>query len=292
MSRTSQRVAIVTGASKGIGAAIATRLAADGLAVIINYSRDAEPAEHLQRRLVASSGQALAVRGDVSSAADVRAVFDAAESAFGGVDIVVNNAGIMMLAPVADTSDDLFTRTVDVNLRGTFNVMREAAKRLRDGGRVINFSSSVVGLLQPGYGIYAATKAAVETLTMIVAREMRGRGITVNAVAPGPTATDLFLTGKSDELVDRLAKTPPLERLGQPEDIARVVSFLADPMAPGSMARPCGPMAASFSGPSAAMVSAFAARGAPDARSSSGHDPRWRRRCWRTCVRREIRGAY
>jgi 3-oxoacyl-[acyl-carrier protein] reductase len=156
-------------------------------------------------------------------------MFDAAEAAFGGVDVLVNNAGIMALAPLADTDDAAFERQVNVNLRGTFNTLREAAKRLRDGGRIINFSSSVVGLRQPTYGVYAGTKAAVEAMTSILAKELRGRSITVNAIAPGPTATALFLNGKSQEVVDHLARLAPLERLGQPADIAAAVAFLAGP---------------------------------------------------------------
>jgi 3-oxoacyl-[acyl-carrier protein] reductase len=143
------------------------------------------------------------------------------------VDVLVNNAGVMSLAPLADTDDAQFDRQVAINLKGTFNTLRLAAKRLRPGGRIINFSSSVIGLALPGYSLYAATKAAVETMTNIFAKELRGRNITVNAIAPGPTATDLFLKGKTDEQVAQLAKMAPLERLGEPDDIARAVSFLA-----------------------------------------------------------------
>jgi 3-oxoacyl-[acyl-carrier protein] reductase len=156
-------------------------------------------------------------------------MFDAAEAAFGGVDVLVNNAGIMKLAKLADSDDALFDQQVAVNLKGTFNTLREAAKRLRDGGRIVNFSTSVVGTKLETYGIYAATKAAIEMLTAILSKELRGRRITVNAVAPGPTATDLFLVGKSPELIDRFAKMNPLERLGTPADIASAVAFLAGP---------------------------------------------------------------
>jgi 3-oxoacyl-[acyl-carrier protein] reductase len=156
-------------------------------------------------------------------------MFDAAEAAFGGVDVLVNNAGIMKLAKISDSDDALFDQQIAVNLKGTFNALREAAKRLRDGGRIVNFSTSVVGVKLETYGVYAATKSAIETLTAILSKELRGRSITVNAVAPGPTATDLFLNGKSQELIDRLAKMNPLERLGTPEDIASAVAFLAGP---------------------------------------------------------------
>ncbi len=224
-----QKVALVTGASRGIGMAIAERLARDGYTLIVNYAENAAPAEALVRKIQQAGGQALAAQADISDAASVRRMFDAAESAFGGIDVLVNNAGIMSLSTLADSDDAAFDRQIAVNLKGTFNTLREAAKRLRNGGRIVNFSSSVVGLLQPTYGVYAATKAAVEAMTSILAKELRGRNITVNAVAPGPTATDLFLKGKPQEVVDRLAKLAPLERLGQPGDIADVVAFLAGP---------------------------------------------------------------
>src|SRR6266849_2240725 len=223
------KVAIVTGASRGIGAAVAEQLATDGFTVVITYSGDAKPAESLARKIEGSGGRALTAKADVSDAKAVRGMFDAAEAAFGGVDVLVNNAGIMKLAKIADSDDALFDQQIAVNLKGSFNAMREAARRLRDGGRIVNFSTSVVGTKVETYGIYAATKSAIETMTAILSKEMRGRGITVNAVAPGPTATDLFLDGKSPELIDRLAKMNPMERLGTPEDIASAVAFLVGP---------------------------------------------------------------
>ena len=229
MSDNSNKVAIVTGASRGIGAAIAERLAKDGFTVVINYSGDAAPAEALAREIEDKGGRALTAKADVSDAEAVRQMFDAAEAAFGGVDVLVNNAGIMALSSLAESTDALFDRQIAINLKGTFNTLREAAKRLRDGGRIVNFSTSVVGLKLENYGVYAATKAAVETLTAILSKELRGRSITVNAVAPGPTATDLFLNGKSDELIARMAKMNPLERLGTPEDVASAVAFLVGP---------------------------------------------------------------
>jgi len=224
-----RRTAIVTGASRGIGAAIAQRLAHDGMAVIVNYAGAVKAAESVVSSITSSGGNAQAVKADVSDPAAARSLFDAAEKEFGGADVVVNNAGIMTLATIAASDDAMFDRLIAVNLKGSFNMMREAATRLRRGGRIINFSSSVVGLLQPTYGIYAGTKAAVEAMTSVLAKELRGREITVNTIAPGPTATDLFLNGKSPELVERLAKLSPLERLGQPEDIAAAVAFLAGP---------------------------------------------------------------
>jgi 3-oxoacyl-[acyl-carrier protein] reductase len=223
------KVALVTGASRGIGAAIAERLARDGFIVVINYSGDAVPAEALAQKIEAVGGRAITAKADVADAAAVARLFEAAEAAFGGVDVLVNNAGIMRLSSLAETDDAAFDRQIAVNLKGTFNTLREAAKRLRSGGRIINFSSSVVGLLQPTYGVYAATKAGVEAMTSVLAKELRGRNITVNAVAPGPTATDLFLDGKPQAVVDHLAKLAPVERLGQPGDIADAVAFLAGP---------------------------------------------------------------
>jgi 3-oxoacyl-[acyl-carrier protein] reductase len=223
------KVALVTGASRGIGAAIADRLVHDGFAVIVNYSGSAAEADALVRAIGETGGRALSVKADVSDPVAVRRMFDSAETSFGGIDVLVNNAGIMPLADIADTEDATFDRLIAVNLKGTFNTLREAAKRLRKGGRIINFSSSVVGLYQPTYGAYAATKAAVEAMTHVLSKELRGRNITVNVVAPGPTATDLFLKGKSQEAIERFAKLAPLERLGEPRDIARTVAFLAGP---------------------------------------------------------------
>jgi len=223
------KVAIITGASRGIGAAVAERLAQDGFTVIVNYAGSAEPAEALVRKIEQNGGRALAAQADVADAAAFRRLFDSAEAAFGGVDVLVNNAGILENAPLAETGDESFDRQIAVNLTGTFNGLREAAKRLRTGGRIVNFSSSVIGLYQPNYAVYAATKGAVEAMTPVLAKELRGRSITVNAVAPGPTGTDLFLKGKPQAVVDTLAKLAPLERLGEPADIANAVSFLVGP---------------------------------------------------------------
>lgn len=226
---TTEKVALVTGSSRGIGAEIARRLARDGFRVVVNYAGSAGPARDVVDAIVADGGAAVAVQADVADPAATAALFDAAERAFGRIDVVVNSAGVMKLAAIADVDDAAFDQTVAINLKGTFNVSREAAKRVRDGGRIVNLSSSVIGMRLPTYGVYIATKAAVEGLTQVLAQEMRGRGISVNAVAPGPVATELFLQGKSPELVDRMAKMNPLERLGQPGDIAGVVAFLAGP---------------------------------------------------------------
>jgi 3-oxoacyl-[acyl-carrier protein] reductase len=226
-----RKVAIVTGASRGIGAAIAKRLAADGLAVVVNYASNDAEATAVVNAIQEAGGAAIAAQADVSDPAAVRGLFEAAEAAFGHVDVLVNNAGIMPsdLPPLAQTEEAVFDRIFAVNVKGTFNTLREAAVRLQPGGRIINFSSSVIGLALPGYAVYGASKAAVEVMSNIFAKELRGKGITVNAVAPGPTATDLFLNGKPPEVVERLSQAAPLERLGQPEDIANTVAFLVGP---------------------------------------------------------------
>jgi 3-oxoacyl-[acyl-carrier protein] reductase len=229
MNTTSPRIALVTGASRGIGAAIAQRLASDGHAVVVNYAGNAAAAEQVVRSIEAAGGKALAAQADVADRAAVARMFDSAEAAFGGIDVLVNNAGILKLGAIGASDDALFDSLIAINLKGTFNTLREASRRMRDGGRIVNFSTSVVGTKMENYGVYAATKAAVETLTAIQSKELRGRNITVNAVAPGPTATDLFLDGKSEELVQRMARMNPLERLGTPEDIAAVVAFLVGP---------------------------------------------------------------
>lgn len=223
------RVAIVTGGSGGIGSAVAQALAAQGTAVVVHYSGSAERAERVVASIREGGGAAVAASGDVADETAMTALFDAAEERFGGVDVVVNTAGIMLLAPLAEMDLDAFDRMHRVNVRGTFVVSQLAARRLRPGGALVNFSTSVTRLQQPTYAAYAATKGAVEAMTLILARELRGRDVTVNAVAPGPTATPLFLDGKSPELVDRIAAASPLERLGTPEDIASAVAFLAGP---------------------------------------------------------------
>ncbi|MFE4336243.1 SDR family oxidoreductase [Streptomyces sp. NPDC056831] len=225
----STRVAIVTGGSRGIGRETAGRLAAEGFAVVVNYAGNQAEADKAVGAITEVGGQAIAVRADVADEAEVAALYDAAEATYGGVDVVVHAAGVMTLAPLVDLDLDALDRMHRTNIRGTFVVDQQAARRLRAGGAVINFSSSVLALAIPGYSAYAATKGAVEAMTLILAREMRGRDITVNAVAPGPTATALFLDGKDEETIARMAAQPPLERLGTPEDIAGVVAFLAGP---------------------------------------------------------------
>ena len=226
---TSPRVALVTGGSGGIGHAVVERLARDGFAVAVHYAGNKDKADDLVEAITAGGGRAIAVGGDVADEQDMAAAFDAVEAAFGGIDVLVNTAGMMRLGPLVELDLDLLDRMHRTNIRGTFVVDQLAARRLRTGGAIINFSTSVTRAQFPNYGAYVASKAAVEAITLILARELRGRDITVNAVAPGPTATPLFLDGKDEATIDHLAKAVPLERLGRPEDIAESVAFLAGP---------------------------------------------------------------
>jgi 3-oxoacyl-[acyl-carrier protein] reductase len=223
------RVAIVTGGARGIGRETASRLAADGYAVVVGYAGNRDRAEAAVKEITAAGGRADAVQADVADEQQVAALFDTAEARYGGIDVVVHAAGRMYLAPVADLDLAELDAVHRTNIRGTFVVAQQSARRIRGGGAIVTFSTSVVGLAFPGYGAYSASKGAVEALTMVLARELRGRDVTVNTVAPGPTATDMFFEGKDEETVARLAAQPPLERLGTPGDIANVVAFLASP---------------------------------------------------------------
>jgi 3-oxoacyl-[acyl-carrier protein] reductase len=223
------RIAIVTGASGGIGQAVALRLAQDGMAVAVHYAGNRDRAQAVADQISAAGGRAMVVSADVADEAQVGAMFDQVEAEFGGVDVVVHTAGIMLLSPLAELNFDDFDRMHRTNVRGTFVVDQQAARRVRQGGAIINFSTSVTKIAMPTYSAYAATKGAVDAMTLILAREMRGRDVTVNAVAPGPTATPLFLDGKPQEVIDHLKSAPPLERLGEPTDIAETVAFLAGP---------------------------------------------------------------
>jgi len=223
------RVAIVTGGSGGIGRAICLRLAADGMAVAVHYVGSSDRADEVVAAVAAAGGTALAVQADVAEPDEIATLFDAVEERFGGIDVVVHTAGIMLLAPLVDLDLDVLDRMHRTNIRGTFVVDQQAARRVRPGGAIINFSSSVVKIALPNYTGYAATKGAVDAMTLILAKELRGRDVTVNAVAPGPTATPLFLEGKEQATIDGLAKMAPLERLGEPGDVAEVVAFLAGP---------------------------------------------------------------
>src|ERR1700719_2682725 len=222
-----KKIAIVTGASRGIGRAVAKRLARDGFVVVVNYLSNAAEAEEVVAELKGIGGDAVAIQADVSSPADVERLFNETSTKFGSVDVVVHNSGIMPLSPIGKNNFDLFDKVISTNLRGAFLVLAQAAQHMASGGRIIAFSSSVLAKSFPTYGPYIASKAGVEGLVHVLANELRGRNVTVNAVAPGPVATELFLKGKSEEQVAQIAKMAPLERLGQPDDIASVACFLA-----------------------------------------------------------------
>lgn len=229
MSDTTSRTALVTGASGGIGRAVAERLAADGMAVGVHDAGNRAKAEEAVTAIEGAGGRAVAVSGDVADESAMTTAFDDLESAFGGIDVVVNTAGIMPLSPLVELDLEDLDRMHRTSIRGTFVVSQQAARRVRSGGAIVNFSTTVTKLALPNYTAYAATKGAVDAMTPVLAKEMRGREVTVNAVAPGPTATPLFLDGKPQEAVDHLASMSPLERLGGPDDIAETVAFPAGP---------------------------------------------------------------
>jgi len=229
MANTQTRSAIVTGASRGIGSVVAKRLVRDGFAIVVNYAGNAANAEEVVAVIKAAGGQAVGVQADVANTADVEQLFKQTLDTYGTVDVVVNNAGIMPLSAIAKGDVATFDKVIATNLRGTFLVLAQAAQHISEGGRIIAFSSSVLAKAFPTYGAYIASKAGVEGLVHVLTNELRGRNITVNAVAPGPVGTDLFLKGKTQVQVEELSKLAPLERLGQPGDIANVVSFLAGP---------------------------------------------------------------
>lgn len=226
MSTTQKKVALVTGASRGIGREVALRLSKDGFTIAVNFASSAEKADEVVQLIVKAGGTALAVQADISSPLSVEAMFKQIQEQFGRIDVVVNSAGIMSLCPIAGADLAAFDRIINTNLRGAYNVLGQAANRVELGGRIITMSSSVILKSFPGYGAYIASKAGAEGLVRVLANELSGHNVTVNAVAPGPTATELFLTDKSEEQIDQLAKLSPLERLGKPEDIANLVSFL------------------------------------------------------------------
>jgi 3-oxoacyl-[acyl-carrier protein] reductase len=224
-----KKIAIVTGASRGIGRAVAKRLAEDGFGVVVNYLSNASEAEQVVIEIQSIGGNAIAVKADVANQADVERLFEETMKKFGSVDVVVHNSGIMPLSPIGKSDVEVFDKVISTNLRGAFLVLAQAAQHIATGGRIIAFSSSVLAKAFPSYGPYIASKAGVEGLVHVLANELRGRNITVNAIAPGPVATELFLKGKSEEQIKQIANMAPLERLGQPTDIASGVSFLAGP---------------------------------------------------------------
>ncbi|WFB37257.1 SDR family oxidoreductase [Kiritimatiellota bacterium B12222] len=221
------KVALVTGSSRGIGAEIAKSLAQAGAKVVVNYANSASEAEKVVAEIQAEGGDAIAIRANVCHSAEVRALFESTIAHFGKVDILVNNAGVMLNKKIQDTSDEEFDQLFDINVKGTFYSMREAATRLEDGGRVINFSSTTTRLMLPTYGSYCASKGAVEQLSRIFAKEVGARGITVNTLSPGPTNTELFTQGKTEAFIQQLADMSALGRIAEPSDIAQVVLFLA-----------------------------------------------------------------
>ena len=221
------KVVLVTGASRGIGATIANQIAEAGAKVIVNYSGNKEAADKVVEQIIAKGGNAIAVQADVSKTDEVKKLFDVAIAHFGKIDVLVNNAGIMITKLIKDTTDEDFTRQFDINVKGTFNTMREAATRLENNGSIINFSTSVNRIMLPSYATYVATKAAVEQLTRVFSKEVGSKGINVNSVSPGPTNTELFTNGKPQEVIDRLASLSAFNRLGEPDDIAKIVVFLA-----------------------------------------------------------------
>lgn len=227
MKSLQDRVAIITGASRGIGAEIAKTIAQAGASVVINYTSNRSAADHVVSEIKSLGGSAISVHADVSDSVEVKALFDAVITHFGKIDILINNAGTAIFKAIQDTSDEELDRIFAINVKGTFYCLREAATRLSNGGRIINISSSVTRLILPTYGAYAATKGAVEQLTRVFAKEMGSRGITVNSISPGPTSTELFLEGKSEETIQRLASMSAFGRIGETEDIAKVVLFLA-----------------------------------------------------------------
>ncbi|WP_454045445.1 SDR family oxidoreductase [Chryseobacterium sp. Marseille-Q8038] len=227
MSTLNNKVILVTGASRGIGAEIAQQLASAGAKIIVNYAGGKEAAEKVVASIQDNGGNAIAIQADVSNAEAVKQLFDQAISHYGKIDVLVNNAGIMITKLIKDTTDEDFSRQFDINVRGTFNTLREAATKLADNGSIINFSSTTTRVMMPAYGTYVATKGAVEQLTRVFAKEVGSRGINVNAILPGPTNTALFTEGKPQEVIDRLASLNAFNRLGEPADIAKIVVFLA-----------------------------------------------------------------
>ncbi|MEV4883051.1 SDR family oxidoreductase [Chitinophaga ginsengisegetis] len=227
MSTLKDKIILVSGSSRGIGATIARQLAVAGAKVIVNYAGGKDAAQQVVEDIKQQGGDAIALQADVSKSEEVKALFDAAIEHYGRIDVLVNNAGIMITKLIKDTTDEEFTRQFDINVKGTFNTMREAATRLADKGSIINFSTSVNRIMLPGYGTYVATKAAVEQLTRVFSKEVGARGINVNSVSPGPTNTELFTNGKSEEVIARLASLSAFNRIGEPNDIAQVVVFLA-----------------------------------------------------------------
>jgi 3-oxoacyl-[acyl-carrier protein] reductase len=231
MASLAGKVAIVTGASRGIGRAIALRLSQEGASVVVNYARGAEQAKDVVSAIEAAGGQALAVQADVRKTAEIRDLFDRTQETYSQIDILVNNAGVILYKPLAEVTEAEFDNLFAINVKGTFFACQEAAKRMAEGGRIVNFSSSTTAMLLPTYGAYVATKGAVEQLTRSLAKELGDRQITVNVISPGPTDTELFTVGKTAEQIQRFTQMTALGRLGKVEDIADVTAFLCSEQA-------------------------------------------------------------
>ncbi|NRF95044.1 SDR family oxidoreductase [Paenibacillus frigoriresistens] len=221
------KVALVTGASRGIGREIAEEFARNGAKVIVNYASSPAKAEEVVSRIKNNGGDAIAILADISSVAEVEKLFQETLKAFGRIDILVNNAGIMITKPIASITEEDFDKQFAINVKGTFFACQQAAKYMEQNGRIINFSTSVVGQMFPTYSVYAGTKGAVEQFTRQLAKEFGPKGITINAIAPGPVNTELFTVGKTEEQIEGLRKMNAFGRLGEPNDIASVALFLA-----------------------------------------------------------------
>jgi 3-oxoacyl-[acyl-carrier protein] reductase len=231
MSSLSGKIAVVTGGSRGIGAAIATQLAIDGAVVVVNYVSHQAEADDVVQKIVQAGGKGIAIQADISKTEDVHLLFEEIIEQFEGLDLLINNAGATHIRPmpIVDATEEIYDGTFAVNTKGTFLCLREAAKRMRDGGRIVNLSSTGVFDAHPGYAIYSAAKSAVEVFTRVLCKELKGRNITVNCVAPGATATEQWRKGKSEQLLQTIANLSPLNRLGTPEDVAGLVAFLVSP---------------------------------------------------------------
>lgn len=227
MSQLAGKVAIVTGASRGIGRAIALKLAGNGASIIVNYAGNAQKAQQTVEEIKVLGVEAHPIQADVSKISEIKKLFDQTIKQFGKVDILVNNAGINIYKPIIEVTEEDFDKIFDINVKGTYFACQQAALRMADSGRIINFSSSTTAMMLPTYSAYVATKGAVEQMTRVLAKELGSKGITVNVVSPGPTDTELFREGKSEEAINRFAQMAALGRLGQVQDIADVVAFLA-----------------------------------------------------------------